>query len=202
MAAQPSWQDMSVEEWRELELTSDDTKHEYIDGHVYAMAGGTLAHSHVGTNVLITLRTALAKRSCSAYNSDAAARLSPTRYTYPDVTVTCNEHDQPTNEQREIQAPRVIVEVLSDSTESYDRGLKFAYYRQCPTIQEYVLVNTTYQSVEVYRRTPDGWTSYQVYSPGENIHLTSIDVHLPFAAFYELSNVPETLDALQGKDEV
>jgi Uma2 family endonuclease len=202
MAAQPSWQYMSVEKWRELERTSHDTKHEYIDGHVYAMAGGTLAHSHVGTNVLIALRTALTRRSCSAYNSDVAARLSPTRYTYPDVTVTCDERDQPTNEQREIQTPHVIVEVLSDTTERYDRGLKFAYYRACPTIQEYVLVSTTYQSVEVYRRTPEGWTSYQVYSPGDTIHLSSIDVHLPFAAFYEFSNVPETLDALEGENEV
>ena len=200
MVAQPSGQYISVEEWRELERTSYDTKHEYIDGHVYAMAGGTLTHSHVGTNVLIALRTALAGRPCSAYNSDVAARLSPTRYTYPDVTVTCNERDKPTNEQREIQAPRVVVEVLSESTERYDRGLKFAYYRQCPTMQEYVLVSTTYQSVEVYRRTPDGWTSYQAYSPGEDIHLTSIDIHLPFAAFYELSNVPETLDAIQEEE--
>jgi Uma2 family endonuclease len=190
---------MSVEEWRELERTSHDIKHEYIDGHVYAMAGGTLAHSHVSTNVLIALRTALAKRSCSAYNSDAAARLSPRRFTYPDVTVTCDERDQPTNERREIQAPHVIVEVLSDTTERYDRSLKFSYYRECSTIQEYVLVSTTYQSVEVYRRTPDGWTSYQAYRPGETIHLTSIDVHLPLAAFYELSNVPETLDSPEGE---
>jgi Uma2 family endonuclease len=199
MAAQPPWQYMSVEEWHELERTSHDIKHEYIDGHVYAMVGGTLAHSHISTNVLIALRSALARRSCHAYNSDAAARLSPTRYTYPDVTVTCEERDQPTNEQREIQAPRVIVEVLSDTTEAYDRGLKFAYYRACSTIQEYVLVSTTYQTVEVYHRTPERWTSYQAYRPSENIHLTSIDVHLPLAALYELSNVPEMLDAPDGK---
>jgi Uma2 family endonuclease len=190
---------MSVEEWRELEHTSHDVKHEYIDGHVYDMAGGTLAHSHVGTNILIALRSALARRSCHAYNSDAATRLSPTRYTYPDVTVTCDERDQPTNEQREIQAPRVIIEVLSDSTEGYDRGLKFSYYRACPTIQEYVLVSTAYQAVEVYRHTPQGWTSYQTYRPDEDIELTSIDVHLSFAALYELSNVPETLDPPEGE---
>jgi Uma2 family endonuclease len=199
MAAQPSWQYVSVEEWRELECTSHDIKHEYIDGHVYTMVGGTLAHSHVSTNALIALRSALASRSCNAYNSDAAARLSPTRYTYPDVTVTCDERDQPTNDQREIQAPRVIVEVLSETTERYDRGLKFAYYRECRSIQEYVLVSTAYQAVEVYRRTPRGWTSYQPYGPGENIDLTSIDVHLPLAALYELSNVPETLDASEGE---
>jgi Uma2 family endonuclease len=83
MVAQSSWQYMSFEEWRELERTSHDIKHEYIDGHVYAMAGGALTHPHVGTNILIALRSTLARRSCNVYNSDATVRLSPTRYTYP-----------------------------------------------------------------------------------------------------------------------
>ncbi len=148
MVAQPAShaapQSMSVEAWRELERTSHDRKHEYINGQVYAMAGGSLDHSQTSINVVLVLRGALGRGPCRVYNSDAAARLSPTRYTYPDATVTCDERDR--GGVIEIQAPRVIVVVLSpDSTEGYDRGRKFGYYRACPTVQEYVLVATDHR---------------------------------------------------------
>ena len=199
MVAQPSWQFMNVDEWRALERQSHDIKHEYIDGLVYAMAGGSLAHSRIGSNALRTLEDALDDSPCNAYNSDAAARIFPTRYTYPDATVTCDERDQATADEREIQAPRVIVEVLSDTTEAYDRGRKFGYYRACPTIQEYVLVTTDYQAVEVFRRTVRGWTEYQAYGPGDEVELTSINVRFPLATLYRRTTVPETLDAPEGE---
>ena len=147
---------MTVDEWRTLERASHDAKHEYIDGQVYAMSSGSLSHGRVGSNAVRTFEDALAaaKRPCYTYNSDVAARLSPRRCTYPDTTVTCDEHDQPSRDRTEVQAPRLVVEVLSDSTEAYDRGRKFGYYRACPHVHEYVLVATKYQAVEVYRRTP------------------------------------------------
>jgi len=200
MVAQPSQPHyISVDDWRELEERSHDVKHEYIDGQVYAMAGGSLAHSRVSINVLKALDTVLGRGSCRAYNSDAAARLSPTRYTYPDATVTCDERDRPTTKLREIKAPRVIVEVLSDSTEAYDRGEKFGYYRECPTVEEYVLVNTKRQLVEVFRRTAEGWTAYHVYEPGDEVELTSIGVHISVATFYEIADVPEVSSSPKGK---
>ncbi|HWE60100.1 MAG TPA: Uma2 family endonuclease, partial [Chloroflexota bacterium] len=119
---------------------------------------------------------------------------------YPDATVTCDERDRATTELREIQAPRVVVEVLSpDSTEGYDRGKKFAYYRACPTMQEYVLVNTAYQAVEVFRRGSDEWSAYHAYGPGDEVVLTSIDAHVPLAALYDLTDVPEAMDAPEGE---
>ena len=200
MVAQPSQPHyMTVNQWRELEERSYDVKHEYIDGQVYAMAGGNLAHSRVSINVLKALDAVLGRGSCRAYNSDAAVRLSPTRYTYPDATVTCSERDLPTTKVREIKAPRVIVEVISDSTEAYDRGEKFGYYRECPTLEEYVLVNTKRQLVEVFRRTAEGWTTYHIYEPGDEIELTSIDGHIPIAAFYEATDVPEIFISTKGK---
>ena len=199
MVARPSQPHyMTVDEWRELEERSE-VKHEYIDGQIYDMAGGSLAHSFVAVNVLALLNSMFRGRSCRAYNSDAAARLSPTRYTYPDATVTCDERDRPTTKLREIKTPRVIVEVLSDSREAYDRGEKFVYYRECPLVQEYVLVATRYQLVEVYRRTSQGWTEYHVYGPGDEVELTSIDVHLPLAALYEDTDVPESLNTPEGE---
>src|SRR5712692_7136338 len=193
-SSQPQY--MTVDEWRELEQRSHDVKHEYIDGYVYAMAGGTLDHSEIGVNVVIVLRSALGSGPCRVYNSDAAARLSATRYTYPDATVTCSEHDH--GRIREIKTPRVIVEVLSDTTEAYDRGEKFGYYRECSTVQEYVLVNTKRQLVEIYRRTQEGWILH-VYKPGDEVELTSIDVHFPLAALYELTDVPEIVEAPKGE---
>src|SRR5437867_3393958 len=198
MVAQPSWRFMSVDEWRALERQSHDIKHEYIDGQVYAMAGGSLAHSRISSNALRALEDALDDSLCNVYNSDAAARLSPTRYTYPDATVTCDECDQATTDEREIQAPRVIVEVLSDTTEAYDRGRKFGYYRGCPTVEEYVLVASKYQAVEVYRRTPQSWT-YDAYGPSDEIELTSLAISVSVAALYRDAGVPVAMDDLEGE---
>jgi Uma2 family endonuclease len=201
VVAQREPQHLTVDEWRELERTSHDIKHEYIDGLVYAMSGGSLAHGRIGSNAVRTLEDALATagRLCDVYNSDVAARLSSRRYTYPDASVTCDERDRSAPDKTEVQAPCVIVEVLSDSTEAYDRGRKFGLYRSCQTVQEYVLVATRYQAVEVYRRTPQGWTIYQSYGPGDEIELTSLDVCFPLAALYKNAGVPEAMEDPEGE---
>ena len=193
----PQPQYMTVDEWRELERQSE-VKHEYIDGQVYAMAGGTLAQSFIAVNVLTLLNRAFEEGPCRVYTSDAACRLSPTRYTYPDVVVTCDDRDRPTKEEREIQSPRVVIEISSESTERYDRGRKFGYYRACPSVQEYVLVSTEYQIVEVFRRTLKNW-EYQAYGPRDEVELTSINVCFPVAALYKQTDVPEVLDIPKGE---
>jgi Uma2 family endonuclease len=196
MVAQPSQpQYMSVDEWRKLEQQSE-IKHEYIDGQVYAMAGGTLDHSFVAVNVVALLNRAFGRGPCRAYNSDAAARLSPTCFTYPDATVTCDDQDR--GRITEVQTPRVIVEVLSDSTEARDRGMKFEYYRACPAVQEYVLVSTRRQLIEVYRRTQESWMLH-IYETEDEMELTSIDVRLPLAAIYEGTDVPEIVEIPKGE---
>jgi Uma2 family endonuclease len=201
MVAQREAQHMTVDEWRELERTSHDIKHEYIDGQVYAMSGGSLAHGRIGSNTVRTLEDALATagKPCDVYNSDVAARLSPRRYTYPDASVTCDERDRSAPDKTDVQAPCVIVEVLSDSTEAYDRGRKFGLYRACPTIQEYVLVATKYQAVEVYRRAPQGWAIYQSYGPGDEVELTSLGVRFPLAALYKNAGVLEEMEDPEGE---
>jgi Uma2 family endonuclease len=199
MVAQPSKPKfMSVDQWRELERCSHDIKHEYINGQVYAMAGGSRAHGRIGSNVVRTLEDALGDGPCNVYNSDVAARLSPMCFTYPDATVTCDECDQATPDETEIQSPRVIVEVLSDSTEAYNRGAKFALYRACPTVQEYVLVATKYQAVEVFHRTLRVW-EYQAYGPADEVDLTSIGVRFPVSALYRRTTVPERLETIEGE---
>ena len=201
MAVQKEPRRMSVDEWRELEQASHDLKHEYIDGQVYAMSGGSLAHGRIGGNAVRAIEDALlaADKQCFVHNSDVATRLSPRRYTYPDVSVTCDERDQASPDKTEVQSPYIIVEVLLDSTEAYDRGRKSGFYRACPSVQEYVLVATKYQAVEVYRRTPQGWTNYYSYGPGDEVQLTSLAIHFPVAALYKTSGVPETIDDPEGE---
>lgn len=194
MVAQPSQpRFMTVDQWRELERHSHDIKHEYINGRAYAMAGESRAHGRISSNVVHTLEDAPDDSPCNVYNSDVAARLSPTCYLYPDATVTCDERDQATPDETEIQSPRVVVEVLSESTEAYNRGEKFALYRACPTVQEYVLISTKYQTVEVFRRTLKSW-EYQAYGPSDEVELTSIGVCFPVTALYRRTTVPETLN--------
>ena len=179
---------ISVEEWRTL-LRTSGIKYEYHDGWIYAMAGGSLAHGRIALNTQILLDTALAEASCWVHNSDLAVRLSLSEYRFPDVTVSCDARDQPRRDRTEVQAPRVIVEVLSDSTEQEDRTPKFALYRACPSVQEYVLIATEHQGVEVYHRTEQGWV-YQDYGPGSSVALESIDVRLPVDQLYRLTDVP------------
>lgn len=200
MATRKESHHLTVDEWRELERTSHDIKHEYIDGQIYAMSGGSLAHGRIGLNTCIALENALqaSGKPCLVYNSDVAIRLSSKRYTYPDASVTCDERDQSAIEKSEVQAPRVIVEVLSDSTEAYDRGKKLSFYRACPTVQEYLIIATKYQSVEMYRRTPETWT-YTAYGPNDSIELTSLDIRIPVAAFYRNSGVPAEMGDLEGE---
>jgi Uma2 family endonuclease len=192
MVAQRSRPYITVDDWRELNRTSPDAKYEYVDGDVYAMSGGSRAHAWIALNAVRILNSAFAGGPCMAYSSDVATRVSPTRYNLPDVVVTCDACDEPTRGESEILAPRVVFEVLSDSTEARDRGDKAESYRDCQSIQEYVLVRTDRQAVEVYRRALDGWGTFQVYGPRDEVTLASVEVSFPVAALYQRTDVPET----------
>jgi Uma2 family endonuclease len=181
---------MSVEEYLQLDRNSIDTRYEYIDGHVTMLAGGTLDHATISANIHRLLYQALRGKSWRVYTSDARVRLSEHRYVYPDVTVTCNERDR--GKQDTIYHPLLVVEVLSPSTMDYDRGGKFTYYRACPTIQEYVLVNTDYQTIEVFRRQREDLWMLQMFQYDGMVTLASIGASFPVASAYEDTTVPES----------
>jgi Uma2 family endonuclease len=190
MTASPHRPLMSVEEYFQLDRNSIDTRYEYIDGHVRMLAGGTLNHATISLNLASMLLSLLRSSPCRVYNADARVRLSEARYVYPDVSVSCDERDR--GEIDLLRYPQVIVEILSPSTEAYDRGEKFVYYRKCPAIQEYVLVNTRYPSIEVFRRAKNTFWTYHAFEPGEDVELASIGVRFPVADVYE--NVVFPLD--------
>jgi Uma2 family endonuclease len=188
---------MTVEQYRALERASTDAKHEYYDGYVHLMAGGSRRHSTLGVNTLNALTGAVAGGPCRAYNSDMRVRLSESVEVYPDVTVTCDERDDENAEDDEIAYPRLVVEVLSPHTERIDRGRKLRDYQSCPTIEEYALVNSDYQAVEVYRRGGADWT-YRRYEAGDEVELVGIGARLPIAVFYRRTTVPTSLPGLAG----
>ncbi len=149
-------------------------------------------HARIAANAIAVLDAAFGEGPCIAYPSDLATRVSTSRYTYADVVVTCSEGDQATRGETEGLEPRVVFEVLSESTERKDRGRKWDDYRQCPRMQEYVLVGTEYQRVEVYRRTDEGWGLFHIHGPHDEVELTSIAVRFPVAALYRRTDVPPT----------
>jgi Uma2 family endonuclease len=135
---------------------------------------------------------------CRVYNSDARVKVGKKRYVYPDVTVSCDVSDH-RRDNDILHSPHLVVEVLSPSTESIDRVKKLQWYTQHPCIEEYVLVNTRVQRVELYRRKPAGedytWHNY-CWSAGEEIELDSLDLRIPVDELYADLRIP-----LPGEDE-
>jgi Uma2 family endonuclease len=132
-------------------------KSEYFDGHVYAMAGGTIAHAHVIANVTGALFQALKGGPCFVLSSDAMLRVSPGGlYTYADVMVVCGEAKFADDQKDTLLNPTLIVEVLSKSTEANDRGFKFAQYRKLDSLRGYVLISQREPRVETFERQTEG----------------------------------------------
>jgi Uma2 family endonuclease len=180
------------EEYLALEQTST-TKHEYLDGVIYAwqgfipeaMAGGSRAHNQVIQNLVVGLRASLRPGRCQVYASDVRLRVAAGRaYFYPDVAVTClpEESAAAAGQASEFSQPCVIFEVLSDSTEAFDRGEKFETYQHIPTLEEYVLVAPRDRRVEVFQRT-SGWTSRSIQSG--SVRLECLDLSLVLAQVFE-----------------
>lgn len=179
---------MGVEEYLALEEVSS-VKHEYVDGHVYAMSGGTLGHDAIANNVRAELLAHLRGRGgpCRARGPDVRLRVSPSVFYYPDAIVTCDEGFDP--KAVEVRTPRLIVEVLSRSTEADDRGDKFANYQTLASFEEYLLVDSRRRAVERFQRAAGGLWTYQRYAPDSGVTLETVDLTLPVAAFYEDTGV-------------
>ncbi len=159
-------------------------RHEYIDGEVYAMTGGTLNHGRIALNVAFLLKNHLRGSSCQTGNSDCRVNIhTSSHYVYPDVSVTCDERDK-TNIQY-ITYPCLIIEVLSSSTEAYDRGNKFKLYRRNPILQEYALVDSETMAIELFRKTGDDNWRIIDYDPGDTVELTSVTLTFPIEQVYE-----------------
>lgn len=165
-------------------------KHEYLDGEVFAMAGASEAHVTIAGNLFAMLRAHVRGGPCRTYIADMKLRVALSRaYFYPDVFVTCDPADAGRDTAKE--GAKLVVEVLSESTEGWDRGGKFAAYRRLPSLEEYVLIDSRSRSVEVFRRHPEGWI-LQPVGEGEPLTLRSLGFECSLEALYEDVELEET----------
>ena len=184
MIASPQHPYLTPDEYLQIE-DMGNIKHEYIDGRVYAMAGASDPHVTVAGNLFALLRSHVRGSGCRIYIADMKARIeSLNRFYYPDVMVTCDPRDQETSTYKRF--PCLIVEVLSDSTEAFDRGDKFVDYQELESLREYVLFNTKRQRVECFRRNEQGLWVLQSYTPQQtSLRLDSVDFEGTLEALYE-----------------
>ncbi|SDX35920.1 Uma2 family endonuclease [Thiocapsa roseopersicina] len=173
---------ISVEEYLAGEAVAP-VRHEYVAGEVFAMAGATEEHATIAGNVFALLRAHVRGSPCRVYIADMKLRVAPaSAFFCPDVFVTCDTRDAA--EPLAKRHARVIIEVLSESTEGYDRGAKFGDYRRLESLEEYVLVDSRSRSCEVFRRRPEGWLLDPVPENGRLV-LQSIGFECPLDALYE-----------------
>jgi len=193
---EPVRQRYSFAEYLELEEISA-VKHEFIDGHVWAMAGGSPAHAAIAVNLSSSLREQLRGRPCRVFSSDLRIRVLATGLgTYPDVTVVCGplQTDPADARGHTVVNPRVVVEVSSPPTEEYDRGEKLAQYKRVAGLEEIVLVAHDARRLEIWRRDGDVW-SLELARDGETAELRSLGCTLALADVYEDPLGPQDLGA-------
>jgi len=181
VAVQPRF---TPEEYLALERKAT-TKSEYLNGHIYAMAGASREHNLITGNIFGELRSQLRERPCEAYVNDMRLKISATGlYTYPDVAVVCGEPRFEDIDLDTLLNPIVLVEVLSPSTEAYDRGEKFAHYRRLESLQEYILVAQDCVRVEHYLRQGEQWLLTELSNLDDVLHLVSISCDLSLHEIY------------------
>ena len=178
---------LTVEQYLRDEKTSVD-KRQYFRGEVFCMAGGSPAHSLITANVIGEFRAALRGSKCRVYDSNLRIGIPRTTlYTYPDASVICGppEYDPLDSNRQTVLKPKLLVEVLSPATEAYDRGGKFASYRQIDSLQEYLLLSQDAARAETFLRQPDGaWRYLAVFGAEAFVQLASLGVQVRLAELY------------------
>ena len=177
---------LTPEEYLEIERAAD-FRSEYYNGCMYAMSGSSPNHIRINTNITGQLWSALRTRNCMLGSNDFRVRVSPRGlYTYPDIVVVCGELQYAGNPKDTLINPTFILEILSPSTEAYDRGFKFTQYRTIESLEEYVLVSQTEPRVEVYRRQSGGtWLFADASGLHSSVRFESIDCVIGLADIYE-----------------
>lgn len=175
---------LSWDEYLKLEQETGE-RHELLNGEAWAMAGGSRVHSAIKVNLTAFFRNALRGRPCRPYDADYRIFIPETGLaTYPDLSVICGAVTDPAPANSGT-TPTLLVEVLSESTEAWDRGGKFAHYRQIPSLRYYLLVNQDPRRVELYTRNDDGSWTLTVHEAGAQVPLPALGVVMPVDELYE-----------------
>jgi Uma2 family endonuclease len=164
-------------------------RHEFLRGEVFAMSGGSFRHSALAAAIARDLGVAARGSDCRVHSSDRRVVVTPgEHYVYPDVTLVCGPHEVAEGTSDVLANPRMIVEVLSRSTEAYDRGDKWVAYQRIPSLCEYVLVSQAVPRIEIFRREGEGW-HYEVVEAGERLVLAGrfeLEVDSLYEGIFEL----------------
>ena len=186
--AAPSY--LTAEEYLVLERKAT-TKSEYLNGRVYAMVGASREHNLIAVNTASELHVQLRERPCETYINDMRVKVDPAGlYTYPDVVVVCEEPRFEDDDLDTLLNPTVLIEILSPSTEAYDRGEKFAHYRQLESLREYLLVAQNRGCVERYCRQGTQWLLTEFSALDDEFDLVSIGCQLSLYAIYAKVEFP------------
>jgi len=182
---------ITPEQYLEIDRQAE-RKSEYYDGEMFAMAGAGLAHNTIVWNLITGFGSQLRGGPCRGYPSDFRVRIGAGgRYAYPDVTIVCGKPEFADERRDVLLNPTAIVEVLSPSTASFDRGFKFDAYTAVPSLREYVLIVSDFASVEAFSRQPDGrWLLAKAVRQEESITLESVGCQLTLADIYENVEFP------------
>ena len=174
------------EEYLSFENASQE-KHEYYQGEIFAKAGAKINHNLITTNLLSILQQSLKGKSCRPFNSDQRIYVPQnTLYTYPDISVVRGEWMTKDNDEYNLLNPILIIEVLSNSTRSYDRGDKFKLYRDIPSLREYVLVDSASLAIEAFRvNDNEHWELEELKHSEKVLTLHSINVEIPLSDIYD-----------------
>lgn len=175
---------MTYAEYLAAEAKSE-TKHDYVNGEVYAMAGGTIEHGALCSAASRVVGNALGTKPCRAFSADVRVRVESTGGTfYPDLSVVCGKVAAAREDEHAITNPLILLEVLSEGTEAYDRGAKAGHYRRLASLREYVLVSQSERKVEVQRLNDRGTWELYFYGPGERVQLESLGVSFSVDELY------------------
>lgn len=176
---------LSIREYLEMELTAD-IKHEFHDGEIFAMAGGSKNHGIIGTNILTELNLLGRKKDCTTFNGDVKIRIdTANRFVYPEASMICGEVISSEVDNDAIVNPMIIAEVLSDSTEAYDRGAKFRLYQQLLSFKEYILIDQYRPIVTVFFLKGDNiWEMREITGPTGLVPLQSLNESISMKDIY------------------
>jgi Uma2 family endonuclease len=189
MGASASHRHYTLEDYLGVEEMSS-VRHEFLDGQIFAMAGGTPEHAALSAAVLVVLGSRLRGGPCRPYNADLRIRVVATGLaTYPDAAIVCGEVARERASPTHVTNPSVIVEVLSPGTEEYDRGEKREHYQQIEALREYVLVAHDRRSVEVFARGQSGAWEHHVHPSGATVNLPSLGLTFSTDELYEAAGV-------------
>jgi Uma2 family endonuclease len=181
---------MSPQEFLAWEETQE-LRYEYVNGKIIAMTGGTIPHNDLVLNLFLVLAPHVRSRGCRINVSDVKVKMRR-RFRYPDLLVTCDDRDK--NAIKLFQYPQVVVEVLSPSTESTDRGEKLEEYQGIPTLHEYVLISSDRPTIEIYRRGEGRVWFYERYELDDTLGLESLDFSCAIAQIYQNVMLPEVVE--------